>query len=138
MVWCCCAIRVSVDALCVLFDCALGFFPCYFLFGCNGRVSRVSQRQRCLQRLLYSVVRKPHTIFVHATSKGLKVRASEPLPSAISFVPGIEIICRTTDLTIDLTGVLSEGLILVAYRNLNHCSDVMHTSRRQWALWGVI
>ena len=29
-------IRVSVDALCVLLDCALGFFPCYFLFGCNS------------------------------------------------------------------------------------------------------
>ena len=24
-----------MDALCALLDCALGFFPCYFLFGCN-------------------------------------------------------------------------------------------------------
>ena len=32
---CCCAIRVSVDALCALLDCALGFFPCYLLFGCK-------------------------------------------------------------------------------------------------------
>ena len=25
----------TLDALCALLDCALGFFPCYFLFGCN-------------------------------------------------------------------------------------------------------
>ena len=34
--WCCCAIRVSVDALYALRDCALGFFPCHFLFGCKN------------------------------------------------------------------------------------------------------
>ena len=27
--------RVSVDALFAFLDCALGFFPCYFLFGCK-------------------------------------------------------------------------------------------------------
>ena len=28
-----------MDALCALLDCALGFFPCYFLFGCNHILS---------------------------------------------------------------------------------------------------
>ena len=29
-----------MDALCALLDCALGFFPCYFLFGCKRRQAR--------------------------------------------------------------------------------------------------
>ena len=28
-----------MDALCALLDCALGFFPCYFLFGCKRLAS---------------------------------------------------------------------------------------------------
>ena len=28
-----------MDALCALLDCALGFFPCYFLFGCKSTSS---------------------------------------------------------------------------------------------------
>ena len=39
-----------MDALCALLDCALGFFPCYFLFGrkstCRGPQPRT---QRCAQ-----------------------------------------------------------------------------------------
>ena len=45
--WCCCAIRVSVDALCVLLDCVLGFFPCYFLFGCNRNVTLCGWYTNC-------------------------------------------------------------------------------------------
>ena len=33
-----------MDALCALLDCALGFFPCYFLFGCN---------RLCIQRVVH-------------------------------------------------------------------------------------
>ena len=62
---------------------------------------------------------RTYTIYVQATSNGVNGRASEPLPSAISFVPGIKIMCRSTDLTVDLTGVCSEGTFLVAYKNLN-------------------
>ena len=29
-----------MDALCALLDCALGFFPCCFLFGCKSRCHR--------------------------------------------------------------------------------------------------
>ena len=29
-----------MDALCALLDCALGFFPCYFLFGCNRHLEK--------------------------------------------------------------------------------------------------
>ena len=70
--------------------------------------------------MLYSIVPKPHTIYVQATSKGVKSRASESLPSEISFVPGIKIICRSTGLRVDLTGVFPEGVFLVAYKNLEH------------------
>ena len=39
-------VRVSVDALCALLDCALGFFPCYFLFGCNRQALLYNRKGR--------------------------------------------------------------------------------------------
>ena len=38
-------IRVSVDTLCALLDCTLGFFPCYFLLGCK--------KTQCSMRMRY-------------------------------------------------------------------------------------
>ena len=57
-------------------------------------------------------------VYVQATSEVVKARASEPLPSAISFIPGIKIIRPKTDLTVDFTGVLPEGVNFEVYRNL--------------------
>ena len=34
-----------MDALCALLDCALGFFPCYFLFGCNRHIVKGANYQ---------------------------------------------------------------------------------------------
>ena len=91
--------------------------------------------------MLYNVVSKPHTVYVQATSKGVNARASEPLPSAISFVPGVQIICRTTDLRVDLTGVYPEGTILVAYRNLKAAYGTRHSGLKYssdiWPAYGV-
>ena len=47
-----------MDALCALLDCALGFFPCYFLFGCN----RLRYMARCWHSLVFSGISIPFSV----------------------------------------------------------------------------
>ena len=71
--WCCCAIRVSVDALYALLDCALGFFPCYFLFGCKD-----TSKHRSL--IHNTLTNHPHHLNQH--HPGLRIRSALNLPSS--------------------------------------------------------
>ena len=58
---------VSVDVLCALLDCALGFFPCYFLFGCSRPGCAGGDRRGAMCRQYHKYIARRN--FVTALAK---------------------------------------------------------------------